>query len=144
MAFNTLQPGKYNIFIYHRLTVMQLWKRGLPQNICTFFTVPLLAFFLTIYVFGSCFRKLAVILVSDFLGVLWLFLKEIIMWMYFIVTHSALFQISFLKEICESEFCFTWSLRKKAVHSSTGTHVKKFFSLESVIAQPFCQLQHRL
>ena len=60
---NKPQPDKYNIFIYHHLTVIFVaLKRGLTPKIGTFHTVLLnisysaikLTFFLNIYVFGVC------------------------------------------------------------------------------------------
>ena len=49
-------------------TVLSLWKRGLPPKFAHVLYCHIKsAFFLNVYVFGCCFRMLAVILFSDFL-----------------------------------------------------------------------------
>ena len=63
--FNKPQPDKSNIFIKKILSIV-LWrsKRGLSRKSAHSVYWPIkLAFFLTIYVFGSSFSTLAVILV---------------------------------------------------------------------------------
>ena len=54
-----LKPDKF-IFIFNRSTVVLLLENGAyPENVCILYCQIKLAVFLTFYVFGSCFRMLA-------------------------------------------------------------------------------------
>ena len=56
----------FSLFSRCLSVILQLDKRDYPENLQIVFLSWQIAFFWTFYVFGSCFIKLAVILVSDF------------------------------------------------------------------------------
>ena len=58
--------SSFSISVF-RVCLEECWHHAYPENLHVLYCHVKLAFFVTCYVFGSCFRMLAVILVSDFL-----------------------------------------------------------------------------